>query len=93
MQWLGGLSIKDSQIQIPTRNLEDAVEQMARNGGVQRRQWLSTSIVSGTSIETAIVQESLWKTKLERLRKRQLLAHYQALSHRVTRRKQKLVMS
>lgn len=54
-------------MQTLTQNQEDAVEQMARNGGVQRRPWPTTSIVRGTSTETATVQESLWKTKVERL--------------------------
>jgi hypothetical protein len=48
------------------QNLEDAVGQMERNGDAQRRQWLITSTVSGTSTETVIVQESLWKTNLKR---------------------------
>lgn len=84
MQWLGGPPIKGSPMQILTRNLEDAVEPTAKNGGARRRRWPSTSIVSGTSIGTAIVQESLWKTKQGRMRKRHLLlAHYHPLSHRV----------
>jgi hypothetical protein len=67
------------------QNLEDAVEQMERNGDAPRRQWLITSTVSGTSTETVIVQESLWKTNLKRLPRRHLLllAHCHVLCHRV----------
>jgi len=65
------------------QNLEDAVEQMARNGDAPRRQWLITSTVSGTSTEIVIVQESLWKTNLKRLPKRHLLARCHVLCHRV----------
>lgn len=68
------------------QNLEDAAEQMERNGDAPRRQWLITSIVSATSTETVTVQESLWKTNQKRPPRRHLLlvvVHCRVLCHRV----------
>jgi len=93
MQWAGHLFIKGTPMQTLIQNLEDAVEQMARNGDAPRRQWLITSTVSGTSTEIVIVQESLWKTNLKRPPKRRLLlllARCHVLCHRVVWRRQKL---
>jgi hypothetical protein len=66
-----------------TQNLEDVVEQMERNGDVQRRRWPITNTVNGISIEIATVQESLWKTNLERAQRRLLLVHCHVLCHKV----------
>jgi len=90
MQWAGHLFIKGTPMQTLIQNLEDAVEQMERNGDAPRKQWLITSTVSGTSTEIVIVQESLWKTNLKRPPKRHLLARCHVLCHRVVWRRQKL---
>jgi len=93
MQWAGHLFIKGTPMQTLIQNLEDAVEQMARNGDAPRRQWLITSTVSGTSTEIVIVQESLWKINLQWPPKRRLLlllARCHVLCHRVVWRRQKL---
>jgi len=94
MQWAGGLSIKATQMQTLTQSLEDADGQMERSGDAPRRQWLITSTVSGTSTETATVQESLWKTNPRRPPRRcllLLLAHCHVLGHKVAWRRQKLM--
>jgi len=62
MQWAGHLFIKGTPMQTLIQNLEDAVEQMERNGDAPRKQWLITSTAG--SLPCAVSQGSLKKAKV-----------------------------
>jgi len=62
----GALSIWDI-LAARILSLGGVVGRMERNGGVQGMLFPTKSIVKDTSIEAAIVQESLWKATLAKL--------------------------
>ncbi|KAI3516400.1 hypothetical protein L1887_15315 [Cichorium endivia] len=62
----GGLSIWGFPV-TPIRNQGGAGEPMGRNGGALEMLFPIRNTVKDTSIEAAIVQESLWKAKMAML--------------------------
>ena len=63
----GELSSSGSRAVTLTQSQGGVVELMGRNGGALEMLFLIRNTVKDTSIEAAIVQESLWKAKMAML--------------------------
>lgn len=73
---LGGVVFRWVLAEKQTQNLEDAEEQMAKNGDAQKKHTQIPSTVKDTCIEAETVQESLWKHKHSLLHQFQIYHHH-----------------